>query len=93
MQKTVVLVSLLCIAGAAAFAPATLPLKRTDAFRSMQLGNSRRVSQQQTKMGLASAPVSLATLSEHFTTSQILVRGIIIWHLMQNEFFGFHCVR
>lgn len=72
MQKAVLLISIVCIAGASAFAPSTLQLRKADVLPN-KLGSCRRIPQQQTKMSMVSVPVSLATLSEHFTTSQILV--------------------
>lgn len=79
MQKIVLLAAVLCVTGAAAFAPSTLSLrlKVVNANNNIRPTSSRRIPQQQTKMTLNAASISLPALSEHFATSQMLVSANI----------------
>jgi hypothetical protein len=77
MQKIFFVVAL-CIAGAAAFAPSTLPLrlKGSALHGNVHLARCRKVTPQKT-MALQAAPAASAALGAmqvHFATSQILVR-------------------
>ncbi len=77
MQKIFVFVALVCIAGAAAFAPSTLSLrlKGSTLHGNMHLARCRKVTPQKT-MALQAAPAGSAALGAmqvHFATSQILV--------------------
>jgi hypothetical protein len=77
MQKIFVFVALACIAGAAAFAPSTLPLrlKGSDLHSSMHLVRCKKITPQM-NMALQAAPAASAAfgaMQVHFATSQILV--------------------
>ena len=77
MQKILVVVALVCIAGAAAFSPSTLPLrlKGSALHGNMHLARCRKVTPQKTMVLQAapSASAALGAMQVHFATSQILV--------------------